>query len=39
MSNNEDDPVSVALMWLGLSALGVIMLHLVVKSFVKFLGG
>lgn len=39
MSNNEDDPASVALMWLGLSALGVIMLYLVVKSFVKFLGG
>jgi hypothetical protein len=37
--SNEDDPVSVALMWLGLSALGVIMLYLVVQSFVKFFGG
>jgi hypothetical protein len=36
---NEDDPISAALLWLGLSALGAIMLYLTVKSLVIFLGG
>jgi len=37
--SNEDDPVSSALLWLGLSALGAIMLYLAIKSLVGFLGG
>jgi hypothetical protein len=37
--NNEDDPVSVVLLWLGLSALGAIMLYLAVKGIEKFAGG
>lgn len=37
--NNEDDPVSVVLLWLGLSALGAILLYIAVQNTVKFLGG
>jgi hypothetical protein len=37
--SNEDDPISGVLLWVGLSALGAIMLALAIRSIVAFLGG